>query len=75
MSPDQNRIKGVSLNTVDNMPIGFEKKDEFLRFPIPAEDVAAVGPRQHEVVAPPCRLLDHGPRVAVAGEFFHAICD
>ncbi len=64
----------MSLNTVDNMPIGFEKKDEFLRFPIPAEDVAAVGPGQDEVIAPPRRLLDHSPRVAVADEFLDTIC-
>ncbi len=65
----------MSLNTVNNVSIGFEQKNEFLRFPIPAEDVAAVGSGQDEVVSPPRSLLDHGPRVAMAGKLFDAICD
>ena len=43
----------MSLNTIDNMTICFEKKNKLFTFSIPTENVAAIRTRENVVVAPP----------------------
>ena len=63
----------MGLDTVDDVAVSLEKKNETFGGSMPAKDVAAIGSGQDEVVAPPGGLLDHGPRVSMAGELLDSI--
>ena len=50
-------VKGVRLQAVDHVVVGFEQHQVLGGVSVPDEDVAAVGAAHHKVVAPETRLL------------------
>ena len=71
--PDQHGVVRMRLNAINDMSISFKDENQFLRFPIPAENVSTIWAGQNEIVAPPRRLLDHRSRVAMTAEFLDPI--
>ena len=64
----------MGLDTVDDVAVSLEKKNETFGGSMPAKDVAAIGSGQDEIVAPPGGLLDHGSRVPVSSELLAGVC-
>lgn len=58
----------MRLQAIHNMLVGLEQHGQLAGPPIPRKHMAAIRAGHHIVAAPKRRLLDHCPRVPVAGE-------